>query len=241
MRFFSLPGSMSGAISAVGDREGALGFWMGKHLLATPDAVASFSVAAWSGTLADDGEFGADVRNWSVAAKSELHDKLDRLNAMADAKGLTGQFMLRPHARHILSDWHTCARFMAQRALAGDVRTCLLVDPAAMLTAQMIERSVEHLERVFEQVGLMLRDEEQRGRIGGVVLSNVQRPAGANQVDPLGYDEGEGLIACPLDDAAGVLDVKHLVRLAAAHLTTGTPVVFVGGTEAGRRQAELLG
>lgn len=238
MRYFTLPSKHSGAINAIPDREGGLGYWLGKHLLAIPDAVPSFSVAAWSGTFAEDGQFGADVRNWSVAARSELHDKLDRLNALGDAKGLTGQVMLRPHARHILSDWHTCSRFMAQRALAGDARTCLLVDPPAMLTAQMLERSAEHLERTFEQVGLMLRDDSQKGRIAGVVVSNV-RSGGAGVVDPLGYDEGEGLVACGLDEA-GVLDVGHLVKLVKAHLVTGTPVVFVGGSDRGERQRAII-
>lgn len=221
----------------MGDREEALGYWVEGHLLAQPDAVVPMTVATWSGTLASDGLFEADVKNWTVAAKSELHDKLDRLNAMADAKGLTGRIMLRPHARHILSDWHTCSRFLAQRALAGDARTCLLVDPAAMLTAQMLERSVEHLERTFEQVGLMLRDEAQRGRIGGVVVSNLRKGVGA--VDPLGYDEGKGLLACRVDEE-GALDVGHLVRLVKAHLVTGTAVVFVGGGGRGEGQAGMF-
>jgi hypothetical protein len=242
MRFFSLPGSVSGAISAVGDREEALGYWVEGHLLRQPDAPAVMTVATWSGTLAQsDDPFSADLRNWSVAARSELHDKLDRMGAAAEQRGVTGRLLLRPHARHILSDWHTCARFMSQRETAGDARTGLLVDPAALLTAQMLPRSVEHLERTFEQVGLMLRGEVgSSAAIAGVVVSNVRRPGGAAEVDPLGYDEGEGLIACPLDDPAGVLDVKHLVRLAAAHLTTGTPVVFVGGAGAGERQRGIL-
>ena len=238
MRFFTLPSEHSGSISAVGDREHALGYWVDGHLLSQPDGVVPMSIATWSGTLASDGLFEPDVKNWTVAAKSELHDKLDRLNTLADAKGFTGRIMLRPHSRHILSDWHTCTRFVAQRSLAGDTRTCLLVDPAAMLTAQMLERSAEHLERTFEQVGLMLRDEEQRGRIAGVVVCNLRRGAGV--VDPLGYDEGEGLVACGVDEE-GVLDVGHLVKLVKAHLVTGTAVVFVGGNGKGEGQASVFG
>lgn len=242
MRFFSLPASGSGAISAVGDREEALGYWVDAHLLRQADAVAAMTVATWSGTLVQgDDPFGADPRNWSVAARSELHDRLDRAGAAAEEKGVTGRLLLRPHARHILNDWHTCARFMAQRETAGDVRTALLVDPASLLTAQLLPRSSEHLDRTFEQIGLMLRGEVgSAAAIAGVVVSNVRRPAGTAEVDPLGYDEGEGLIACPLDDPRGVLDVKHLVRLATAHLTTGTPVVFVGGAGASERQRALF-
>jgi hypothetical protein len=210
-------------------------------LLRQPDAVAPMTVATWSGTLAEgDGPFAADVRNWSVAARSELHDKVDRLCAGAEQKGVTGRLFLRPHARHILSDWHTCARFMTQRETAGDARTGLLVDPAAMLTAQMLARSVEHLERTFEQVGLMLRGEVGNpAHVGGVVLCNLKR-LGSAEVDPLGYDEGEGLAACPLDDPGGVLDARLIARLASAHLTNGTPVVFVGGSDGGERQRTVV-
>jgi len=241
VRYFTLPSEHSGAICAVGDREEALGYWVDKPLLRQPDEVVPMTVATWSGTLAQDGgAFAADVRNWSVAARSELHDKLDRLCAIAERRGTTGRLLLRPHARHILSDWNSCARFMAQRETAGDTRTALLVDPASMLTHQMLARSAEHLERTFEQVGQMLRGEAgNASRIGGVVLCNLRKPVGGG-VDPLGYDEGDRLVPCGLDDGGGVLDVGQLVKLARAHLVTGTPVVFVGGSGQGESQARLL-
>lgn len=241
MRFFTLPSEHSGAICAVADREEALGYWVDKHLLNQPDEAVAMTVATWSGTLAQSGDpFAPDVRNWSVAARSELHDKLDRVGAIAEQRGVTGRLLLRPHARHILSDWNSCARFMAQRETSGDTRTALLVDPASMLTQQMLTRSAEHLERTFEQIGQVLRGATgNASHIGGVVLCNLRKPAGG-EVDPLGYDEGDRLVPCGLDDGGGVLDVGHLVKLARAHLVTGTPVVFIGGSGQGEGQARLL-
>ncbi|HZW07612.1 MAG TPA: hypothetical protein VFF65_10855 [Phycisphaerales bacterium] len=245
MRYFTLPASHSGAIAAVEDREQALGYWVDKPLLRQADAVVPMTVAAWSGTIIESEDaFAADVRNWSVAARSELHDKLDRLCALAVEKGVTGRLLLRPHARHVLSDWHTCARFMMQRETAGDSRTGLLVDPAAMLTEQMLTRSAEHLERTFEQVGLALRGESGRpGWIGGVVVCNLRRgDRGGAPVagDPLGYDEGAALVACELDHRDGLLDAKLIARLTAAHLTPATPIVFVGGQTAGAHQRTVM-
>lgn len=245
MRYYTFPSSRSGTIAPLDEFEPPVGYWVEGHLLAQPDAVAPTTVATWSGTLAageGGGLFATDVRNWSQAAKGELHDKLDRLGKVAAFKSVPeeARLLLRPHARHILSDWHTCARFMAQRALAGDTRTGLLVDPAAMLTAQMLIRSAEHLERTFEQVGLMLRDEATRQQIGGVVLCNLKRVGATVTADPLGVDEGEALAACRLDDPAGVLDASQIAKLARAHLVTGTPVVLVGGPGAGRPQRALF-
>jgi hypothetical protein len=254
VRFYTLPSSRSGTIASLDELEPPLGYWVEGHLLAQPDAVAPTTVATWSGTLAageGGGLFAADVRNWSQAAKGELHDKLDRLGKVAAFKSVPAQarLLLRPHARHILSDWHTCARFMAQRALAGDSRTGLLVDPAAMLTAQMLAQSADHLERTLEQAGLMLREDATKEQIGGVVVCNLKRAgggggragaAGAAATDPLGVDEGEALTVCTLDDPAGLLDVGHLVKLVRAHLVTGTPVVLVGGPGAGERQRAIV-
>ncbi|MFT3686127.1 MAG: hypothetical protein QM783_14605 [Phycisphaerales bacterium] len=243
MRYYTLPTSHSGAIAPVNETEAPIAYWVEGSVLTQPDAVpGNVTVATWSGTLAGtDGPFAADVRNWSQAARSELHDKLDKLVKVAAFKKAEGKLLLRPHARHILNDWHTCSRFMAARALAGDTRTRLLIDPAALLTEQMLARSVEHLERTFEQVGLMLRDETVREQIGGVVISNLRRAeAGSGAVDPLGVDEGEALLPTTLTDERGLLDVSLLGRLARAHLVTGTPVVFVGGSGTGDSQRRLI-
>ncbi|HYD01256.1 MAG TPA: hypothetical protein VEB22_08525 [Phycisphaerales bacterium] len=245
MRYFTLPASHSGAISAVKDREEALGYWVDKPLLRQPDAVLPMTVAAWSGTIAESEDpFEADVRSWSVAARSELHDKLDRLCTLALEKGVTGRLLLRPHARHVLSDWHTCARFMRQRETAGDARTGLLVDPTALVTEQMLTRSAEHLERTFEQVGLVLRGESGRASwIGGVIACNLRRgdrKGEAAESDPLAFDSGAALIPCELDHREGLLDPKLIAHLAAAHLTMEAPVVFVGGQAAGERQLAVL-
>lgn len=243
MRLYTLPSAHSGAIAPLDEIEPPLAYWVEGHVLAQPDAApGSLTVATWSGSLAGGGEpFAADVRNWSQAARNQLHDKLDRLMKVAGFKQATGRLLLRPHARHILSDWHTCARFMAQRGLAGDLRTALLADPAALLTEQMLARSAEHLERTLEQIGLLLRDPAEAHRIGGVVVCNLKRPASpAPDPGPLGVDWGAPLIACPLDDPAGLLDRAHLLRLVRAHLTGVAPVVFVGGPSRGPAQRGLV-
>lgn len=253
MRYYTLPSSKSGAISPVGEPDGgggeALAYWVDGHVLAMPDALP-VSVATWSGTVVpkdEGGLFAADVRNWSVAARGALHERLDRIvaNAASDGGDRKPALLLRPHARHVLNDWHTCARFMVQREVAGDQSTRLLVDPAALLTEQMLPRAAEHLERTFEQVGLVLRGEGGGGGgggaqgVAGVLVSNL-RKIGSGEADPLGYDQGEGLTACPIDDAEGVLDGAAVCRLMARHLPRETAVVLVGGGGAGERQLGFI-
>lgn len=154
-----------------------------------PDAVTGDAVA-WSGGVGD-GLFGAHPRTWSPRTLDRAIAAAERL-APALARAST-RLWIRPHARHALSDAPSITRFA--RALEGSP-VGLLPDPAALLTAAMLPRADEHLERLAEHAGGLIES----GRAPGVVLANVAAPAAGS--DPLAPDDGPPLRPAPLHAGA---------------------------------------
>ncbi|MGH7133875.1 MAG: hypothetical protein ACREJO_18250 [Phycisphaerales bacterium] len=219
--------SRAGVIHA-GDRS-AWGHWMPGNVLdagwALPQEMdGSERVVAWSGTVAE-GMFEADPRTWGPRGQEGLKARCDGLMHELVERGIT--LAMRPHARHVLGDAHRCALFLAWRE--GQPFE-LVLDPASLLTAGMLEKSEDHLIRIFEILG---------GRPGvcGVVLANVRAPSDEAGEPGGGPDAGPPLELCSLHGAGGVLDAGLIERLCVEHVPAGVPVFRVGDGGAGGVEA----
>lgn len=178
-----------------------------------PAAKGVHRVACWSGTLAE-GLFDTDFHTWGPKGMVALEQRLDALVPECVSLGL--QLVLRPHARHVISDAQRAARLMLQRS-GSPLR--LLLDPASMLTAGMLPAAEDHLTRMFEVLGPM-------PAVAGVLLANVAAPATAAADEP---DAGEPLRLVGLREGAGVLDPALIERLCREHVPTAVPRFIVGG------------
>lgn len=119
------------------------------NLLRGEVAPAPGRTVAWSGWMADDADpaqdlFPRDYRTWTPEAWSALAAACDRLGPALTEQG--GHLLLRPHARQILSDPQACLSFLKDRE-GQPFR--ILVDPAAMLTPDMLPAAEDHLARIF--------------------------------------------------------------------------------------------
>jgi hypothetical protein len=136
------------------------------------------------------------------------------LGACREARGAGVRLLLRPHARHILSDAQRCLRFLEEQA--PPFAPPLLLDPAAMLTESMLPDAAEHLERILGALA---------GREGvwGVLLSGVE-PAPGGGGERAG---GGGLRPCPF--TRGLLAPEILLEAAARWFGPGAPGARGGG------------
>ena len=212
--------SRAGVIHAGGGAARGWGAWMPGNVLDAGWTIpgggemgGARRVVAWSGTVAER-FFEADPRTWGPRGQEGLKSRCDGLVHELVESGIT--LALRPHARHVLADAHRCGLFLAWRE--GQPFE-LLLDPASLLTAGMLEKSEDHLTRTFEILG---------GRPGvcGVVLANVRAPK--VEAGEAGPDSGPPLELCPLHGAGGVLNGGLIERLCAEHVAAGVPVFAVG-------------
>ena len=102
----------------------------------------------WSGTLGDD-LFQSDPRNWMAGGRSALDSFCGRIASELEQRDI--RLAIRPHARHVLSDGLSTRRFFDDHA---DSPFELALDPAAMLEPSMAHAVEEHLERIFEMLGI---------------------------------------------------------------------------------------
>ncbi|MBX3406052.1 MAG: hypothetical protein KF869_04730 [Phycisphaeraceae bacterium] len=116
-----------------------------ESVLAAPVAApkAGTRIVLWSGSLGDDD--GPAPRNWTAAAC----ETLDAATARWVDAGLAGELLVRPHARHIVSDIPSAVRFARRWGQTGPH---LLWDPAAMLEGPMVApaHACTHLERLID-------------------------------------------------------------------------------------------
>ncbi|CAN5863071.1 hypothetical protein BH11PLA1_BH11PLA1_09790 [soil metagenome] len=114
-------------------------------------------------TFFDPDRTPVDPHTWRPAAWQTL---LDRVTTLAGALAPGAELWLRPHARHILSDAIRCERFLAA-CPAPNVK--LLGDPVSLLTAPMLERAEDHLERMFESLARV----SSAGRLAGIIFCDA--------------------------------------------------------------------
>lgn len=177
----------------------------------------------WSGSLAEldepaGGLFDEDPRTWGTRGWAALDA------ALAEVLAGIPSVVIRPHARHVVSDIPGCARVLRAWGAKG---LRLLGDPVSMLTPTLLAGStgLDVLARGYEALAAppMSPDESEgcvraNGGLWGVVVANVV------------LDERMGVRACPLTE--GLLDAAMIARLAAAHVPRGVPLVLIEGDEA---------
>lgn len=165
---------------------------------------------AWSGSMGE-GLWDAHPRTWTPAGWARLETAVARLAPLFRAAGAT--LALRTHARHILGDPHSAARFVQTLAAPGQPGAGVvgvLADPVGMLTPGMLAHAEEHLERIFDHLRLV-QAAAQGGGLLGVVLTNLSDvPLSPASADTLAIDDGPPMRRAPLH--AGRLNPAWLVR-----------------------------
>lgn len=168
-------------------------------------------LVAWSGWLADPlatHHWPRDPRSWTTDSRATLDAALDRLLAIAPFTTGTS-LLLRPHARHLLSDIPRCLNLLRSRA---NQPLGLVLDPAAMLEPSMLNHAEDHCRRILEALA-------DHPAVAGVVVTNIRRSAVAGD---------EALIPSPL--CAGELPPTLLLSLA-RELAPSLPLIVLPGDE----------
>lgn len=162
---------------------------------ALPEPPCPPRVIAWSGWLPADaapqaGVFPRNFRTWTPEAWETFEKVVANIGPALAAKKMS--LLLRPHARHVLSDAQGCRQYM-ERAPEG---VNLLLDPASMLTPDMLPDAEDHLARTLDALAA-------HPKTAGIVLCNVRRvpgddsalapsPLHAGEIDPAMF---RGLVA----------------------------------------------
>lgn len=147
------------------------------------------AVVVWTGALGGDGGSGGEPA-WGPAGAARLEGVLGWAAARSRRDGVG--VWLRTHAGHVLSDGVGARRVGAWAARQGPgVR--VLWDLPAMLTAGMLARAQDHIERMIEDAG------ESEG-VGAVLLAGAQEEAGGGSVRAVALSGVSGGI-----DARGVI------------------------------------
>ena len=174
--------------------------WTDRSVLGgLPEANAEIRRIAWSGSFAqiDGGEmFDDDPRTWGPKGWGALEER---------AAGLDGPGVLvRPHARHVVSDVPGCRRLVeSDWAKARGIGLCY--DPASMCGVGMMARAGDHMRRMYEAIELF-----EAGAIGMVVVAGLNacaEPCGLEECGELGRIVGElARASVPVDMPLVVLD-----------------------------------
>lgn len=100
-------------------------------------------LVCWSGTLAEE-LFADEPRTWMRPGHAALEEFCDSVAPALKAD--SRRMLLRPHARHVLSDPQGSLDFL--RKHEGDPFG-LAVSPCDLLLPEMLEQLEEHLERIL--------------------------------------------------------------------------------------------
>lgn len=167
-------------------------------------------VIAWSGSFAEvdgGGLFDEDPRTWGPKGWAAVE------RACGGMDELAGSLLIRPHARHVVSDVPGCRRLLDADWAAG---LGLAYDPASMCSEAMVVggRLEDHLRRMYEAIELM-----PAGRIGAVIVAGVAAggPTGA-RLTPLSESGALGAI---------------IAKLASRHIPEGVGRLVLSGSDIG--------
>ena len=164
------------------------------------DGVAVIAWTGWFGVPDEQGVIPLDPRVWSDTGWAAFQAACDAIAAKTDAgRGV----WFRPHARHVLGDAQRCR--VAARAWADQgLRFGLLLEPAALLTASMLDAAADHVARTIEALG-------DSPALVGIVVSDIElierdaEPGPAARTVPFGLGAiGPELFAEGLRLAGGV-------------------------------------
>lgn len=149
-------------------------------------------VVAWTGWFGEGadaaaGRFPRDFRTWTPGAWKSLRERIDEAAAKLAAGG---ELLLRPHARHVISDPQAC--IMLVKDLPPGVR--ILLDPVSMLTPAMLGSAEDHLARAMELAPFaaavlisgadLVDDDELRAAREGTALHRDAVRAAADRLAP---------------------------------------------------------
>jgi len=162
-------------------------------------------VMTWSGTLADE-LFASHPATWSGQGRDALDRFCDGARAALIASGR--RLLLRPHARHVLSDTPSTMAFLDDHA-ADPVG--IVLAPADLLEPSMLGELSDHLERFFTLLG---------HRADAVLLEDIT----------LGEN---GLATCPLGE--GEIDQGNLLAMV-GELDASIPVIITAKSVAAQLQ-----
>lgn len=204
------PGTSSPVLNAKGEPVALLA-----PLAVTDPAFPAFlesceavTLLAWSGPTEDhEGDpFAPDPRAWLPASMPAFLERLRRLEPVLAARRI--RLLIRPHARHIVSDGPRCAALFRPEWRAAAPHVGLALDPAAMLEPSMLLVGADHIRRALELAGRFA---------SVVILTNAVAPKDA-----------DGLVA-QTSIRQGVIPAGELVRLARAHVPEGCPIAVLAG------------
>ncbi len=160
--------------------------WRGNVLKDDPglEAISGARVLAYSGWI--DGEPGGEFTefSWSPSTWARCVERLAALKARCEAIGGAGgvELLIRPNARHVVSDVPMCQKLLGEAALEG---VGIVLDVAGMLTASMVRDAADHLRRLALLV-------EHLPRVRGVIAANVVEGVPGEPLRPAAI--GAGLI-----------------------------------------------
>ncbi len=171
-------------------------------------------LVCWSGSLADE-PFARDWATWGPRGWESLMAACAAVAPSLTERG--ARVLLRPHARHVLSDPYKCLRFIAERP---DPCFGLALDAGAMLEHSMLADAEGHTERAFEMLGPVA---------AAVVLSGIARAAD---------EESPPALTAPTE---GLVNPRLLGELVRRHTDPATPLLLpgIGAPEAARQLAAL--
>lgn len=152
------------------------------------DPHSGADLLVWSGTLArraDRGPFDADPGNWSPRAWEALRSACAAVAARTRAR-----ILVRPHARHIVSDLPGIECFARQVGADHPGRFAIALDPASMLDQRHVDLGVapDTLRRIAEAIPRLGTPD---CPLAAVIIANART-------------DGDRLAASAIDD--GMLD-----------------------------------
>jgi len=184
------------------------------HPPALPSRIPGGTLIAWSGSLAEGGAeslFARDPATWMPAGLDAFRAALETLEPHLN--GVGARLLFRPHARHVLADPQRCLTHLRKWRAAG-APFGLLLDPGAMLEADMLPAAADHLHRAFDALAPLA---------DAILLGNVEPPIDSTPASD-DSDAPPPLRQTPLH--RGVLDPGLLIALTREFAPTSTPIVL---------------
>lgn len=168
------------------------------------------TIIAWSGTTDDprDDPFAPDPAAWLPASMPALLARLEALEPLLIDHRV--RLLIRPHARHILSDAPRCGVTLRAPWRSTHPHIGLALDPVAMVEPSMIPTAIDHIRRSLEDLA---------HRASAVILTNFLAP------DPADPDAALHPARLP----EGVIPAADLIDLATTLIPADCPIAVLAG------------
>lgn len=170
-------------------------------------AAPGSTLIAWSGR-ADDSDsdpFATDPRSWLPGAMPAFFARLESLEPALRSRRV--RLLIRPHARHIVSDAPRCGLVLKHQARSTEPHIGIALDPIALLEPSMLPSALDHIRRALESLA---------HRAGIVILTNAREPSGPDA----------WFTPVPLGD--GLIPQGALVALADRLIPPDRPIAMLG-------------